>query len=131
METRENMSKATKRTQQKAQRPTVRDEDRLYAAVAARDKAYDGTFVYSVATTGVYCRPSCPSRLARRENMAFHASGAAAEAAGFRPCKRCKPNAPPRDAEHARRVAEACRLIENAEEPPALATLAGAVGLSP
>jgi len=108
-----------------------RDENRYYAAVAARDKAFDGRFVYSVATTGVYCRPSCPSRLARRENMAFHASCAAAEAAGFRACKRCKPNAPSLDAEHARMVAEACRLIDEAEEPPTLDALARSVGLSP
>lgn len=107
------------------------DEDRLYAAVVARDKSLDGTFVYSVATTGVYCRPSCPSRHARRENMAFHASGAAAAAAGFRPCKRCKPDAASLEAEHAQRVAKACRMIEEAEEPPTLDVLAAAVGLSP
>lgn len=106
-------------------------QDRYYAAVIARDKALDGTFVYSVATTGIYCRPSCPSRHARRENMAFHASGEAARAAGFRPCKRCKPDAASLDAEHARMVAEACRMIEAAEEPPTLDALAAAVGLSP
>jgi AraC family transcriptional regulator, regulatory protein of adaptative response / methylated-DNA-[protein]-cysteine methyltransferase len=131
MEARKNTSMARRITQPKTRQPSLRDTDRLYAAVAARDKSFDGAFVYSVATTGIYCRPSCPSRPARRENMAFHASCAAAEAAGFRPCKRCKPDAPSLDAEHARRVAEACRLIEDAEEPPALAALAGAVGLSP
>ncbi|MFN3743331.1 MAG: bifunctional DNA-binding transcriptional regulator/O6-methylguanine-DNA methyltransferase Ada [Hyphomicrobiaceae bacterium] len=99
--------------------------------MAARDKSCDGLFVYSVATTGIYCRPSCPSRRARRENMAFHASCAAAEAAGFRPCKRCKPGAPSLEVEHARKVSEACRRIEEAEEPPALAELASTVGLSP
>ena len=103
---------------------------RCYAAVIARDKTLDGTFVYSVATTGIYCRPSCPSRHARRENMAFHASGEAARAAGFRPCKRCKPDAASQDVEHARMVAEACRMIEAAEEPPTLDALADAVGLS-
>jgi AraC family transcriptional regulator of adaptative response/methylated-DNA-[protein]-cysteine methyltransferase len=106
-------------------------DDRRYAAVAARDKAFDGDFVYSVATTGVYCRPSCPSRLARRENMAFHVSRADAEAAGFRPCKRCRPDAPPLHEQHARTIADACRLIEIAEDAPKLDALAGQVGLSP
>jgi AraC family transcriptional regulator of adaptative response/methylated-DNA-[protein]-cysteine methyltransferase len=131
METKMTANRLAKMKQPNARRLAMRDVDRLYAAVAARDKSMDGRFVYSVATTGIYCRPSCPSRPARRENMAFHASCAAAEAAGFRPCKRCKPDAPSLDTEHARRVAEACRLIEGAEEPPALAELAGAVGLSP
>ncbi len=66
--------------------------DKRWALVVARDKRLDGRFVYSVSTTGVYCRPSCSSRLARRENVAFHDSCEAAEAAGFRPCKRCRPN---------------------------------------
>lgn len=107
------------------------DEDRHYAAVLARDKRADGTFVYSVTTTGIYCRPSCPSRHARRENMAFHASPATAQAAGFRPCKRCRPDAPPRDIELANKISAACRLIEASEEGPTLAALAEAVGLSP
>ena len=113
------------------EKPRSRSDDRRYAAVVARDKTFDGKFVFSVATTGIYCRPSCPARHAKRENMAFHASCADAEAAGFRACKRCKPNAPSLEAEHARKVAEACRLIEAAEEPPTLDALAGDVGLSP
>lgn len=111
-------------------RPVSRD-DRWYAAILARDKTFDGKFVFSVATTGIYCRPSCPARHAKRQNMAFHASGAAAEAAGFRACKRCKPDAPSLDAEYARKVADACRLIETAEEPPTLEALAERVGSSP
>ncbi len=63
-----------------------------WAALAARDPAADGLFWYSVRTMGVYCRPSCPSRPARPENVAFHDTAAAAEAAGFRPCKRCRPD---------------------------------------
>jgi AraC family transcriptional regulator of adaptative response/methylated-DNA-[protein]-cysteine methyltransferase len=118
---------AKKQTNQRA----TANDDRQYAAVLARDKSADDTFVYSVATTGVYCRPSCPSRHARRENMTFHVSPAAAKAAGFRACKRCRPDAPPRAEEHARAISEACRLIEGAEEPPTLAVLAEAVGLSP
>jgi len=69
------------------------DEDR-WAAVVRRDRNADGRFYYSVRTTGVYCRPSCASRLARRENVRFHSTRVEAETAGFRPCKRCRPNAP-------------------------------------
>jgi AraC family transcriptional regulator of adaptative response/methylated-DNA-[protein]-cysteine methyltransferase len=113
------------------ERPKKSKDDRQYAAVLARDKAFDGTFVYSVATTGVYCRPSCPSRHAKRENMAFYATPGEAEAAGFRPCKRCKPNAASLDAEHAQLIADACRLIETAEEVPTLDALAAQLGVSP
>jgi AraC family transcriptional regulator of adaptative response/methylated-DNA-[protein]-cysteine methyltransferase len=106
-------------------------DDARWAAVVARDRASDGKFLYSVATTGVYCRPSCPARRAKRENVRFHATCSAAQAAGFRPCKRCKPNEPALHQEHAAKVARACRLIETAEEAPNLETLAKAVGLSP
>ena len=68
--------------------------DPRWTAVVARDHAADGTFFYSVKTTGVYCRPSCAARLARPENVRFHATCADAERAGFRPCKRCKPDQP-------------------------------------
>lgn len=67
-------------------------ESARWAALAARDAAADGAFFYSVRTTGVYCRPSCAARPARPENVAFHATTEDAEAAGFRPCKRCKPD---------------------------------------
>src|SRR4051812_1206102 len=67
-------------------------DDQRWQAVTQRDKTADGTFYYAVRTTGVYCRPSCPSRQARRENVAFYDSGVQAEQAGFRACKRCKPN---------------------------------------
>lgn len=69
------------------------EQDSRWQAVVNRDPAADGQFVFSVRSTGVYCRPSCPSRPARRENVAFHANGTVAERAGFRPCKRCKPAA--------------------------------------
>jgi AraC family transcriptional regulator, regulatory protein of adaptative response / methylated-DNA-[protein]-cysteine methyltransferase len=101
-----------------------------WEAVQRRDKAADGAFVYSVATTGVYCRPSCPARLARRENVAFHATCEAAERAGFRPCKRCRPNEASLTERQAGIIADACRAIEAAETPPALAALAKAAGLS-
>jgi len=106
-------------------------QPRRWAAVLARDRRFDGTFYYSVATTGVYCRPSCAARRPRRENVRFHATCADAEAAGFRPCKRCKPNAPALHKEHAEKVAHACRLIETTLEAPKLDVLAKAAGLSP
>jgi AraC family transcriptional regulator of adaptative response/methylated-DNA-[protein]-cysteine methyltransferase len=68
------------------------EADRRWSSVVARDPAADGTFYYSVATTGVYCVPSCPARLARPENVRFHPTRQHAEAAGFRPCKRCRPD---------------------------------------
>ena len=67
-----------------------------WEAVRRRDGAADGSFVYSVRTTGVYCRPSCAARRPRRENVRFYASPAEAERAGFRPCRRCRPNEPSR-----------------------------------
>ena len=105
--------------------------DPRWALVVARDRTADGAFYYSVQTTGVYCRPSCAARLANSRNVRFHLTRADAERAGFRPCKRCKPDQPPLEAEHAARVADACRLIEGADGPPALAVLASAAGLSP
>ena len=119
------------RTLEKTLSPKSRADDRRWAAVVARDAAFDGTFYYSVATTGVYCRPSCPSRQAKRSNVQFHKTGADAEAAGFRACKRCKPDQPAPGAQHAAKVAQACRLIETAEETPKLDELAQAVGISP
>jgi len=104
--------------------------DPRWAAVRARDPRADGTFVYSVRTTGVYCRPSCAARPARPENVAFHATKAEAERAGFRPCKRCKPDQPPLHERQARVVAELCRLIESSDEAPTLEELARYAGLS-
>ena len=106
-------------------------EETYWAAVKARDRSFDGTFYYSVATTGVYCRPSCAARQANRENVAFHATAADAASAGFRPCKRCKPDQPSLHARYATTVAEACRTIEAAYEPPTLHALAERAGLSP
>jgi AraC family transcriptional regulator of adaptative response/methylated-DNA-[protein]-cysteine methyltransferase len=99
-------------------------------AVVARDPAADGKFVYSVKTTGVYCRPSCGARTARPENVAFYNTAADAERAGFRPCKRCKPDQPSRAQQHAAKVAELCRFIEAAEETSTLEELARHAGMS-
>jgi len=106
-------------------------KDPRWAAVVARDPSADGKFFYSVKTTGVYCRPSCASRRARPENVAFHASRAAAERAGFRPCKRCKPDQAPLAAQHAATVERICRRIEGAATVPALAALAREAQMSP
>jgi len=105
--------------------------DPRWAAVVARDRAADVRFFYSVRTTGVYCRPSCAARLANPKNVSFHASTTDAEAAGFRPCKRCKPDQAPLEEQHAARIAAACRAIETAETMQPLAILAEGAGLSP
>jgi len=105
--------------------------DPRWAAVAARDAQADGRFVYSVRTTGVYCRPSCAARPARPENVAFHADAHAAELAGFRACKRCRPDEAPLAERHAATIAALCRFIDAAEQPPTLAELAAHAGLSP
>jgi AraC family transcriptional regulator of adaptative response/methylated-DNA-[protein]-cysteine methyltransferase len=106
-------------------------DDLRWNAIRQRDASQDGRFFYSVRTTGVYCRPSCGARPARRENVAFHATREAAEKAGFRPCRRCKPDPPSLPEQHAATVARACRTIEDAHDLPDLKTLAAAAGLSP
>ena len=105
--------------------------DPRWAAVVAKDHSADGRFYYAVKTTGVYCRPSCPARRANPRNVTFHASPAAAEAAGFRACKRCKLRDPSLKTRHGALIARACRMIEDAEAKPATTALAKAVGLSP
>ena len=114
----------------KAQTPGITQDPR-WAAIVARDPKADGTFWYSVATTGVYCRPSCPSRQANPRNVRLHDSTVAAEAAGFRPCRRCNPAGISTAAANATIVTKACRLIDEAAEPLSLAQLAASVELSP
>jgi AraC family transcriptional regulator of adaptative response/methylated-DNA-[protein]-cysteine methyltransferase len=121
----------TKTTEATRNVASFRNDDERWEAVCRRDRAADGALYYAVRTTGVYCRPSCSSRQPRRENVEFHATPAAAEAAGFRPCKRCKPTAQGLAERHAAVVAKACRLIEQAEELPSLDDLARGAGLSP
>ena len=104
--------------------------DPRWSAVVARDSAADGTFFYSVKTTGVYCRPSCAARLAKPENVRFHPTAEDAEKAGFRPCKRCKPKQPSLVEHHAAKIAGLCRLIERSERVPSLDELAQHAGLS-
>jgi AraC family transcriptional regulator of adaptative response/methylated-DNA-[protein]-cysteine methyltransferase len=106
-------------------------QDPRWKAVVARDPAADGSFYFSVKTTGVYCRPSCAARRPNPENVGFHATRADAEKAGFRACKRCKPDKPSLAEDHADAVTRACRIIMDAETPPVLESLAAQVGMSP
>jgi AraC family transcriptional regulator of adaptative response/methylated-DNA-[protein]-cysteine methyltransferase len=111
-------------------KPSFSTDDERWAAVQQRAREADGIFYYSVRSTGVYCQPSCPSRGAKRSNVAFHATRAEAESAGFRPCLRCKPEQPPLAERLAAAVAQACRLIDEAFDAPDLDTLARACGMS-
>jgi AraC family transcriptional regulator of adaptative response/methylated-DNA-[protein]-cysteine methyltransferase len=108
------------------------DPETCWQAVQRRDRAYNGRFWFSVKSTGVYCLPSCAARPALRKNVAFHASPDAAEAAGFRACKRCKPRDWHAEAGLSKPVAKACALFQaaDAETPPSLAEVARRVGLS-
>src|SRR6516162_7371816 len=114
----------------KAAKTAIADDPR-WARVVARDRAADGEFWYSVVTTGVYCRPSCPSRTANPNNVQLHDTLESAKATGFRPCKRCNPDGPSIECENAALVARACRTIEENEEEPSLEALAAVVGRSP
>ncbi len=106
------------------------ERDRRWDAVVAKDASADGRFYYAVKTTGVFCRPSCAARLPNPRNVAFFTSCDAAKAAGFRPCKRCKPTAPSLAARHAAAITQACRRIETAEVPLSTSQLAETAGLS-
>lgn len=105
----------------------IADHD-CWTAVQQRDRAFDGRFVTGVLTTGIYCRPSCAARHPARANVRFFTDGAAARAAGLRPCKRCLPDDVSRDE---RAVLAAIAAIKAAEQPLALAALAGETGYSP
>ncbi|KPL67114.1 6-O-methylguanine DNA methyltransferase [Erythrobacter sp. SG61-1L] len=100
----------------------------MQAAFAARDRSQDGRFVVAVKSTGIYCRPSCPARRPRPENTSFYPDEASAEAAGFRPCKRCKPDEAARDG---RAVLAAVEAIRQADVPPGLEALGRLTGYSP
>ena len=104
------------------------DPETAWAAFSARNRAFDGMFVGAVKTTGIYCKPSCPARHPLRQNVEYFVDGGSARAAGYRACLRCKPDEIGRDREA---VEKALRLIESAEEPPALDNLALAVGYAP
>ena len=108
------------------------DPDSCWAAVQRRDRAFNGRFWFSVQSTGVYCLPSCAARPPLRKNVAFHASPEAAEAAGFRPCKRCKPRDWQAELGLSKPVARACALFDaaDADQPPSLAEVARKVGVT-
>jgi AraC family transcriptional regulator, regulatory protein of adaptative response / methylated-DNA-[protein]-cysteine methyltransferase len=107
---------------------TMINPDTAWAAFAARDRSFDGQFVGAVKTTGIYCKPSCPARHPKRENVDFYLDAAAARAAGFRACLRCKPDEVGRDRDA---VAAAVKLIEANEDAPGLEALAAQVGYAP
>ncbi|MEO8257630.1 MAG: bifunctional DNA-binding transcriptional regulator/O6-methylguanine-DNA methyltransferase Ada [Acidobacteriota bacterium] len=102
-----------------------------WQAVLARDSREDGAFVYAVHSTGIYCRASCPSRRPRRDRVAFFESAAEAEQAGFRACKRCRPDARPAADPWAEKIRLACVHLANVEGHPSLAALAARIGGSP
>ncbi|PNU05584.1 bifunctional DNA-binding transcriptional regulator/O6-methylguanine-DNA methyltransferase Ada [Novosphingobium guangzhouense] len=106
------------------------ENDPRWLQIVARDKQADGHLWYSVATTGIYCRPSCPSRTANPRNVTLHDTLESARATGFRPCRRCNPEGSSSNAANAALVEQACRLIEGSEEPLSLETLAASVELS-
>lgn len=106
------------------------DPDRCWQAVCERDAAQDGRFVFAVRSTGIYCRPSCPARRPKRENVSFHTDAGAAEAAGFRPCRRCSPQGQSPAEQLDALVIAACQLLERSEQPLTLDQLAARIGLS-
>jgi len=107
----------------------LRDEA-LWRAVESRDAAYDDVFYFGVKTTGVYCRPGCPARTPKRENVVFAFSPRMLEEAGFRPCRRCRPEARDARAESADRVVRLCRAIEEADHALSLAEVAELANMS-
>lgn len=114
----------------KAKTKLFADDESRWQAIARRDRAADGVFYFTVRTTGVYCRPSCAAKLAKRENVGFCTSCEQAEKAGFRPCKRCRPTEAPLAVRQQEAVARACRLMENGEGVLSLARLAEEAGMS-
>ena len=108
----------------------IRDESECWSAVVSRDAAADERFVYAVVTTGIYCHPSCPTPTPLRQNVRFFSDPAAAEAAGFRACKRCRPTLPSPLASHIAAVGKACAILGTSEGAPSLAAVADAVGMS-
>ena len=121
-------------TEQSAPMPIHRDHERCYRAVSSRDARFDGVFFIGVHTTGIYCRPSCPARTPKRENVSFYATAAAAHAEGFRACRRCRPDATPGSPEWDARadvVGRAMRLIrDGVVEREGVAGLAARLGYS-
>lgn len=106
-------------------------DDERWAALRRDDHRMAGGFVYAVRTTGIYCRPGCPSRRPNRDNVCFFDNGAAAERAGFRACKRCTPDRAAPGERQRDRIVAACWIIEDQVPAPSLSELAGRIGMSP
>ncbi len=122
------MPRAAKNSEQQA---AITTADPRWPAVHQRDPQADGTFVYAVKSTGVYCRPSCAARLARPENVRFYPTPAAAEADGYRACKRCRPKESHARGQQEALIATLCRRIEDPEqEEPTLKQLASLARMS-
>jgi len=111
-------------------KPNLMNDDQRWLAVLARDGHADGQFVFAVQTTGIFCRPSCRARHALRENVRFYPDARQAVQAGFRPCKRCRPDQPDPQAQRIATIEKACRLLEQ-EQPLTLERLAQEVAMSP
>ncbi|MDP8965284.1 MAG: AraC family transcriptional regulator, partial [Cyanobacteriota bacterium] len=110
----------------------VANAENYWQAVLAKDASLDGTFFYAVRSTRIYCRPSCPARRPRREQVLFFSLPEVAERAGFRPCQRCTPQKATTPNPQAERVERVCQYIEsNLDSPLTLATLGEQVGMSP
>jgi AraC family transcriptional regulator of adaptative response/methylated-DNA-[protein]-cysteine methyltransferase len=112
------------------ERAVIADEGECWSAVVSRDAAADGRFVYAVVTTGIYCRPSCPTPTPLRRNVRFFSDPAAAEAAEFCACKRCRPTLASPLAWHVAAVSKACAILSASARAPSLAAVADAVGVS-
>jgi AraC family transcriptional regulator of adaptative response/methylated-DNA-[protein]-cysteine methyltransferase len=107
------------------------DQNQLWTAFEARDAGADGRFVVAVLSTGIYCKPSCPARRPKRENVRFYPVCEAAERAGYRACKRCRPNLVEAANPRLAAIRKAARLIDEADAIPTLTMLGRAVGISP
>jgi AraC family transcriptional regulator of adaptative response/methylated-DNA-[protein]-cysteine methyltransferase len=108
------------------------DDETLWRAVLKRDARFDGSILFAVRSTGIYCRPSCPARRPRREQVVFFRIPEAAECAGFRSCRRCRPRSAALTDPQVEMVRRACRYIEaHADQSPNLEELSAAAGVSP
>jgi AraC family transcriptional regulator of adaptative response/methylated-DNA-[protein]-cysteine methyltransferase len=104
------------------------EQERYWQAVLTRDQSYDGVFVYGVRSTGIYCRPTCPSRRPNRDQVEFFVNGEAAKGAGYRACKRCQPD----DVQEQLQLVQAiCEYLETVEAAPTLAQLSERFHFSP
>ncbi len=112
-------------------KPSLLDPQQLWNAVLSRDASFDGSFVYAVRSTGIYCRPTCPSRRPRQSQALFFAAPEEARTAGYRPCRRCRPDQPGESAELARRASSYIDdYIEANDRMPLLAEVSDAVGVA-